>query len=193
LVAGQGVRLASENALINNYYHVSPSPVPTDKAFSFEMNGVPPPGPSPLPYFATLWQVRFAVRENNIIESNDGSHQGTVYGYSLGVRFLANPHDPEKIFRSVLVRNNHLAVMPSALANRSRAAEFNDTERAIVSENIVDYTHSAPFGVATSGDLYFSGNSNPSGGIVRPTTAPEQTQLRDDMAKNVEDALHLSL
>ncbi len=202
---GQAVRIATNNVKPSDdfYYRVvsvvkqdldAIPPVEASFTFTFDPKEVLPPA-NPKPWFAVLWQVRLAARENNVIELGDASHQNAPSAGSHAIAFNAVDHGKGKrIFQSVLVRDNIVAPGPSSLASRSYAVTVNDAERAIVDGNTIGVARKDAVIVQISGPLFFSENRTPAGIIVEPTIGTSGNEvLPEALNARVKDALILSL
>jgi len=190
LVVGQAVRFFPPlGNPAQEYFAVTT--VPTSDSFTFEVSGTVTLIP---PYtFGALWQVRLAIRENNVIELGRAEHAGTGYGYSSAIPFYSGPHPSQYVFRAVIIANNIIRIISGSSNASAKGIEILDTERALVEGNIIDLLVQPGMNISGSRSLQFFNNQTPSGVLLRPTLIPPTDAVPDDLAIQVEEDFFVAL
>ena len=152
-------------------------------------SGTAPPGS----YFAALWQVGLAIRENNVIELGKAHHVQTEWGYSSALPLSSGPHGTQYVFRSVIIRDNLIRLLPNSSNQLARAIQLTNAERAVVEDNLIDLIGLPPIGVAFNQPLHFFNNQTLSGALIPPAAGIPTELIQDDLRIRIEDALILAL
>ena len=190
LVVGQAVRIASNiPPPLDQFAFYGVQTVPTTTSFTFHTGGTAPPGS----YFAALWQVGLAIRENNVIELGKAHHVQTEWGYSSALPLSSGPHGTQYVFRSVIIRDNLIRLLPNSSNQLARAIQLTNAERAVVEDNLIDLIGLPPIGVAFNQPLHFFNNQTLSGALIPPAAGIPTELIQDDLRIRIEDALILAL
>ncbi len=162
----------------------------TQTTFSFAVP-IGTTGPSII-QFAAVWQVGLAVRENNVIEMGDASNIKTGYGYSLGMRIDAAIHEDQRVYQSVIVKNNCFFQAGVYPFEQARGVQIAETARAMIEGNLIGTLSAYSLLVTRCEPLYLSENFNPAGIRLNPAKI-ETAEPFSTVEAKIEEALLFSI
>jgi hypothetical protein len=165
-------------------------------SFSYQMASDPgaDPDASPLPQFATLWQVGMIIVENNVIELLKDREISTLPPVGINLsenQEFQNPY----VFRKGIIRRNIIRQVDGLQEPGPVAISISSFEKAIVEKNVIGLARTDAMYHFDCGTVrYFNNrraNGQPIPGYERMSAGPPKVQ--SELRNKIEDAALLAV